>query len=261
MTEWRIIMVWGSFGFVHILSLFLSAGMIVGLYFFLRHRSEKVQTALLGVLSFAGIAAIFFNLFMWGSPLEYLPFHLCSLTAMVLPFAVFTKNKILNNLLLLWGFGALLALVVNDAQANFEIASLTFWFYYLPHTLEFGVIVLMFLLKRAVMDVRCILPTVGSTFAVYTCVHFINLLVNAHCAKHRILDWAGDVVRVNYMYSLFSENPVLDLLYTVPYWYMFGTIPIIAVYLSLVYCRQIVGIVRAYRAKKHRATSENCTKL
>ena len=131
-------MLWGTFGIVHVSSLLLAAGIIVGLYFILRKCSDKVQTIIMGVLSFAGIAAILFNLLAWNSPLEYLPFHLCSLTAMVLPAAVFSRSKILNNLLLLWGLGALLALVVNTAQANFNVFSWTFAFYYFPHLLEFG---------------------------------------------------------------------------------------------------------------------------
>ena len=49
---------------------------------------RKIQTVVLGILSFSGIAAIIFNLVTWGSPYEYLPLHLCSLTAMVLPVVV-----------------------------------------------------------------------------------------------------------------------------------------------------------------------------
>ena len=123
-------MLWGSFGVVHLLSLFIGAGMIVGLYFLLRRFSAKTQTVVLGILSFSGIAAIIFNLVTWGSPYEYLPLHLCSLTALVLPVAVFTRSKVLGNLLLLWSLGAVMALVVNTAQANFEICSATFAFYF-----------------------------------------------------------------------------------------------------------------------------------
>ena len=121
-------MLWGSFGIVHICSLLLSAGIIVGLYFALRKASDKAQTITLGILSFSGISAVIYNLIRWGSPLEYLPFHLCSLNALVLPFAVFTKNKVLNNLLLLWALGAVFALVVNMAQAEYEVFSWTFFF-------------------------------------------------------------------------------------------------------------------------------------
>ena len=55
-------MVWGTFTITHILSLLLGAAITIGLYFALKHRTEKTQTIVLGILSFAGIAAIIFNL-------------------------------------------------------------------------------------------------------------------------------------------------------------------------------------------------------
>ena len=250
-------MTWGTFGIVHIASLLFAAGMIVGLYFLLKNKSDICQTAVLGILSFAGIAAIIFNLVTWNSPLEYLPFHLCSLTAMVLPFAVFSKNKILNNLLLLWGLGALLALIVNTAQANFEIFSWTFVFYFFPHTLEFGLVVLMFALKKVKTDVRCIISTVAITIAVYTVVHFINLAVNDYCVKNNILDWAGNVVKVNYMYSLVPENPVLELMYSKPYWYMFTAVPFVVVYLAAIYSRDIARRIKARRSSDGNENQNN----
>ena len=76
-------MVWGTFTITHIVSLLLGAGIIIGLYFLLKNKTQKTQTLVLGVLSFAGIAAIIYNLAAWNSPIEYLPFHLCSLNAMV----------------------------------------------------------------------------------------------------------------------------------------------------------------------------------
>ena len=147
-------MIWGFFSITHIISLVLAAGIIVGLYWILKNKNIKTQTCVLGILSFSGIVAIIYNLVVWNSPFEYLPFHLCSLNAMVLPIAVFTRNKHLNNLLLLWSLGAILALVVNSAQANYEIFSWTFVIYYFPHVLEFGIPILMFKLNLAKKDVR-----------------------------------------------------------------------------------------------------------
>ena len=89
-------MVWGSFGITHIVTLVISALLIIGIYLFLKNKEEKIQITVLGILSFSGIAAIIYNLLTWDSPLEYLPFHLCSLNALMLPIAVFTKNKTLN---------------------------------------------------------------------------------------------------------------------------------------------------------------------
>ena len=55
---------WGTFTPQHIATLLLSAALIVGLHFLLRKLPQKQQTAILFVLSFAGIAAIVFNLLM-----------------------------------------------------------------------------------------------------------------------------------------------------------------------------------------------------
>ena len=78
-------MPWGTFTPQHIATLFLSVAVIVGLHFLLLKCSPKIQTATLFVLSFAGIAAIVFNLLMWDSPIEYLPLHMCSVNALLCP--------------------------------------------------------------------------------------------------------------------------------------------------------------------------------
>jgi len=237
-------MTWGSFGIVHIASLVLAALLSVGLYFALKKASMKVKTLVLGVLSFSGIAAVIFNLVTWNSPLEYLPFHLCSLNALVLPVAVFTRNKTLSNLLLLWSLGALAALVVNTAQAEFELLSLTFCFYFFPHVLEFAIPILLFKLDMVEKDPKCIGSTLLITVVSYTLIHFINLGLNAHCAANQLLDRAGEVITVNYMYSLAPENPLLALFYSIiphSYWYMFLIFPIVTVYLGIVYLPQFLA--------------------
>ncbi len=243
-------MLWGSYGIVHIVTLLLSAAIIIGLYFLLKNRSDKTKTVVLFILSFSGISAIIFNLVTWGSPIEYLPFHMCSITAMLLPFAVITKNKVINNLLLLWCVGALIALVLNQAQANFEIFSWTFFFYYFPHTLEVGIPILMFALKLTEKKLIYIPTTLALTAAIYTGVHLINVWLNNYAAANNIVDWAGNIVKLNYMYSVDPTNPVLQLMYNLiphPYWYMFVATPFIVLYLGIVYLPEII---RAIRAKK-----------
>lgn len=237
-------MLWGSFGTVHILSLLIGAGIIVGLYFLLRCFRVKVQTIVLGILSFSGIAAIIFNLVTWGSPYEYLPLHLCSLTAMVLPIAVFTRSKTLGNLLLLWSLGAVMALVVNTAQANFEICSTTFAFYYFPHLLECGIPILLVALGLVRKDVKCIGSTLLITLCVLVLIHFANVSLNSYLAANQILNSSGTLIQVNYMYTIKPENPVLALCWSLipyPFWYMMPVIVIVLVYLGLVYCKQIIA--------------------
>ncbi len=232
-------MVWGFFSVTHIITLILAVLIIVALYYLLKICPKFLQIAVLGILSFSGIGAIIFNLITWGSPLEYLPFHLCSIVAILLPFTVFSRSKVLGNLLLLWALGALCAIIVNNAQAHFEIFSWTFFFYYVPHTLEFGVTILLFALGLIKLDAKCIISTVVLTMAIYTVVHFINLGVNAYCAKNEILNSAGNIITVNYMYSLVPANPIFDLFYQIlpyPYWYLYMSIPIVVVYLGAIYC-------------------------
>lgn len=240
-------MLWGSYGVVHIASLLLSAAIIVGLYFVLRKCSERVKTIVLFILSFSGISAIIFNLVTWGSPIEYLPFHMCSISAMLLPFAVITRNKVINNLLLLWCLGALIALVLNQAQANYEIFSWTFFFYYFPHTLEVGIPILMFALGLVKKDVKYIGSTLGLTLYLYTTVHLLNVLLNNYAEANNIVDWAGNVVKLNYMYSIDPTNPVLQIMYNLiphPYWYMLVATPFILLYLTLVYLPEIIRAVK-----------------
>jgi uncharacterized membrane protein YwaF len=232
-------MKWGTFGLVHIASLVFAAAMIVALYFVLKNKSEKVQTIVLGVLSFSGIAAVVYNLLMWGRPLEYLPLHLCSVNAMLLPAAVFSRNKTVNNLLLVWSLGALAALVMNQAVAEAMVLDPVFCFFYFPHVLEFGIPILMFKLGLAKKDPKCIVSTVGITMGVYTLIHFINKALNAA----QLLDLNGEVIRVNYMYSIDPENPLLALFYKVipyEYWYMYMIVPILVVYLLIVYAPQLL---------------------
>lgn len=246
-------MTWGFFSVTHILSLVAAAGIIVGLYFALKRASVAVQTVVLGVLSFSGIAAVIFNLVMWDSPLEYLPLHLCSVNALLLPIAVFSRNKVLSNLLLLWSLGALAAIVVNSAQADFVLFSDVFCFYFFPHVLEFGIPILLFKLGLVEKHPKYILSTMLITIVIYTGIHFANLAINDYCMANEILNPAGNIVQVNYMYSLVPENPLLALFYSwVPhsYWYMYLIFPIVLVYLAFTYLPQFLKLAKEKKLQK-----------
>lgn len=230
-------MVWGNFTLTHILSLAVAALIVVALYFALKNAPKKIQLAILGVLSFSGIAAIIYNLVTWGAPLEYLPLHLCSLNALLLPVVVFTRNKTMGNLLLLWSLGALVALILNYDMAAATLFDAPFCFYYFPHVLEFGIPILLFKLGLVEKDIRCIGSTIVITMICYTLIHFVNVALNNHYAS------IGSETVANYMFSVQPSNPLLALFYTlVPfqYWYMYMVVPVIAVYLLAVYAPQIL---------------------
>lgn len=233
-------MAWGTFTPQHIATLLLSIAVIVGLHFLLRHRTTRVQTAVLFVLSLAGFAAIAFNLLMWGFPLEYLPLHICSINALLLPVTVLSKNRVLGSLTLFWCLGAALALIVNTGQAGFLIPSWAFFLYYIPHTLEIAVPVLLFTTGQIRFDFRTTPITVALTMGMYTAVHFANLALNGYVQANGILNYFGEIARLNYMFSLSPDgNPLLELFWQVipyPYWYMYGAIPLIVLYFGLIWC-------------------------
>lgn len=238
-------MQWGTFTVTHILTLVLAAAMVTGLYFGLRKANRNVQVWVLGILSFSGIAAIIYNLVMWDDVLAYLPLHLCSINAMLLPVVVLTRNKTLGNLLLVWCLGALAALVLNYEMTTVDVFSHIFFFYYFPHVMEFGIPILLFKLGLIEKDPKCIGSTMAITMGIYTLVHGANVLLNAHYA-------ASGMDRVaNYMFSIQPVNPLVQLFYSIiplQYWYMYLVLPIVFAYLVIVYAPQLIRKIRVKKA-------------
>lgn len=229
-------MIWGFMTPAHLTSLALAGLMIVGLYYLLRDWSEKTKIRVLLPFSLLGIAAIVYNLLMWDSKLSYLPLHLCSINALLLPIVVLTRNKTLGNLLMVWCLGALAALVLNFEMCDVELMSHVFFFYYFPHVFEFGVPILLFKLKLVEKDPKCIPSTLGITMVIYTFVHFMNVLINTYTDTH-----------VNYMFSVEASNPLVAFFYRlipVGYWYMYLVLPIVAAYLLVLYAPQILAKCR-----------------
>ena len=225
-------MKWGFMTPQHLATLVLAAAILVGLYRFLKNKNEKTQVAVLFACSCTGLAAIVYNLLRWGEPLAYLPLHLCSINALILPGAVLTRNKTACNLLLVWCLGALIALVANFEMAEAMLFGESFLFYYFPHVFEFGVPVLLFRLGLVKKDPACIGSTISITMFLYTLVHLCNLTINRYCAM------AGMSLRVNYMFSVDATNPLVALFHKVipySYWHMYLALPIVAVYLLIVY--------------------------
>ena len=247
-------MTWGSFGIVHIATLILALAINIALYHLLKRMPGRWQAALLAVLSFAGIVGLVADLVMWGSPIEYLPFHLCSINALILPISVMTRNKVLCNLHLLWCLGAIFALILNHGVANYTIPSPAFFIYYIPHILECGIPLIMLKLGLLKLDARCIISTVVITISAYTAIHFVNIALNNYCVVNNIVDYAGNLIQLNYMFSLAPNNPMLALFYTIlpyQYWYMYLIIPVVVVYLGAIYGTHALIVRR--KANKQKA--------
>lgn len=116
-------------------------------------------------------------------------------------------------------------------MAEAQLFGESFCFYYFPHIFEFGIPLLLFKLGLVKKDARCIGSTLGITMGIYTLVHLCNKIINHYCA-----------VQVNYMFSLEATNPLTALFYRVipfEYWHMYMAVPIVAVYLMIVYAPEL----------------------
>lgn len=236
-------MLWGTFTLAHIISLLIAIVLNFVIFTILKNKNDKIKTLVLLCLSSFGILAIIFNLIAWNSPIEYLPFHMCNINALLIPIALITKNKKIGNLLLLWSVGALIALIVNHSAANFELLSITFLQYYLSHTFEFGIPILIFALKLIPLDAKTIPSTLLISLCILIVVHFINLGLNKYIEINDLRDWKGDLIVVNYMFTIKPDNPALQFFYNlipIPFLYVLPIFPIFTIYLLLIYTPTII---------------------
>lgn len=253
-------MTWGTFTLQHILSLAAIAAFAVSLYFVLKRLSDRAKTWVLFAVSLIGVAAVLYDLFRWGEPLLYLPLHLCSLNALIIPFAVLSKNKVAAHLTLTWSLGAMLVLIVNTGQAYYEMFSEAFWVFVLCHTADVTVPALLFLTGLVKFDIKKSPAVIGTTMASYTCVHFINLAINKHLASSvpAVMAYARrpiNIKQVNYMYSLGDEGNAVFALFRkiIPhdYWHMYLIAPIILAFLFAIH-----SIIK-HKEKKENNISKN----
>ena len=247
---------WGMFTPTHIATLILAAVIVLGLYFTLKNRTEKTKRIVLFVLSLWGPTAVMYNILVWGlksTVLEYLPLHLCSFSALLIPILILTKSNLLGNLLPIYSLGALAALLLNSIQANYLVFSVPFLMYYFPHVLYMGLPILVVALGLVKIKPKYILPCVAFTFTAYTVIHFINVAINKYLAAQNILDSAGNVITVNYMFSMDPQgNPALVFFWNLiphQYFYMLAVIPIVALGYVLLNAKNFIIYFKNKKAK------------
>jgi hypothetical protein len=103
------------------------------------------------------------------------------------------------------------------------------------------------------MEAKYIPTTLALTMLIYTGVHLCNVAINSYCQLHQIVDASGELIQVNYMFSISPSNPLVALFHKlIPrrYWHMYLVLPIVAVYLLGVYTPQIRANLRERKAKK-----------
>ena len=230
-------MEWGLFSLAHVISLIFAIALIIILHYSLAKRSTECKTIVLFVLSLFGVASIIYNLIVYHSPLEKLPLNVTEMGFLIMPFVIIFPRKGPANLLLLNVLAAVVGLIFNTApEAGYF--SMTSIFYYFPMVLAFGLPILIFTLDLSDLDIKYLPSTLAVGIILFTCVHFINIGINAYAEANELLSWSGEIVHVNYMATLEPVNAILKGFYNIiphPYWYMSVGLVIDFIYLVLIY--------------------------
>ena len=248
---------WGSFGKVHAVTIIFAIIVSICLLLFLKKRSRKFQIISLFLLSFGGMAAIVYNFVKADSLYEALPLTFWALNAIILPFAVLFRKKWICNLSLIWSLSSIFALILNFDMARVKVFSWDFVFYYVPHVICVAVPLLLFGLRLVSFDFKTVKTTLAFTFVAYTATHFANIAINSA----NMVNAAGEIIKVNYMNSLYPTNAFLNFLYLIipsPYWYMYLTLPIILFVIAWWYLPDLLDYLRTTRGlrAKLRAVDE-----
>lgn len=219
-------MIWGTFTDTHIATLAFAFFFIILIHLVLVNKSRKTQILSLFLISFIAIAGVAYQVLSSEDPMKNLPLDLSSLAALLLPFAVLTRQKWCCNLLLLWPLQSFINLVFNQDKAHLDVFSFEFTVYFLTNLLTFAIPIILFWLKLVRRDYKYMKKSIVITAVVYTAVHFYNIASGS-----------------NYLYSVSPDgNELLSFFYTfVPsYWYMYLMIPIFILYLGQWYLPELL---------------------
>lgn len=230
-------MPWGSFSTTHLLTLALVIAVNVLICLVLKRNTRTKQILSLFVFSLIGIACLIGGILLYpGEWIKHLPLTFWGLNIILLPFAVLSRGKRICNLLLIWSAGSIIALVFNTNMAHLDVLSFEFLYFFIMHMFGAGIPILLFELGLVRRDTHTVKPTLITTFAVYTVVHWVNLAINS------ANNWSVNS-GVNYMSTLAPTSPLLRFLYTVmpaDYWYMVLVLPIVLLYVLYWYLPEIL---------------------
>lgn len=256
LLEWK----WGFFTPTHIATIIIAIVFPILLYHLIKNKSEKTQRIVLFLFSMLGPITMLNEIIRYApmqSILVYLPIHLCSINAILTPILICTKNELIGNITPLFSIGSGLAVIFNTIQADYSIFSLVFILYYSSHAMGCALPFLMAKLGLVKIRPKYILPSVGIIFLLYTVVHFINIWINTACLEGNIVDGFGDLIQVNYMFSISTQgNPALEFFWSIipyEYFYMLAVFPIIVVYYLILNIKYIIAFLKTKFGKSYTA--------
>lgn len=125
------------FSIWHILWIVLILGLSFGAYFLLRKKSEKTKVTVLNILAYLTIGIYILDFFIMPFSqgkidIDKLPFHICTLTGIFIPFAQFNKKfKPIKNAIVCFAIVASLMYITYPGSA---LGGVTPWCYKVVQT-------------------------------------------------------------------------------------------------------------------------------
>lgn len=227
-------MPWGTFNTTHLSTLAFALVLIVVIFNSLVHKRRKVQVLTLFVLALAVAGVVLSDTVTSENVIHNLPLSLWSMSAVLLPYAVLTRQRWCCNLLLLWPIESLFLLVFNYDKADMDMMTGEFLIYFFTHVFIFAIPLLLFWLRLVKRENKYIIRSLGLTAIVYTGVHFFNVASGT-----------------NYLYSVSpAGNETFAFFRTIfpfEYWYMYLIIPAFLIYLAWWYLPEILDHRRKTR--------------
>jgi len=172
------------FNFFYFLYIALAVGLLFGLYFLLRNKSEKTSGMVLFAILFSGFILHFLKLAFepYQSWMPYAirtitPENICAVSILLFPWFFLSKNKILKDYMfymgIMSGLGATIFPVDAIGNNPFEFEVIRF---YISHILLWVVPLLMVLLKLHTLDYKRIIKV--PFLAYFTlCIILVNEVI------------------------------------------------------------------------------------
>ena len=230
---------------IFLISFGLFIALLVVSSLLLRKKDEKTRRNVLAVTCIVTVISFFVYKYFLSIDAQYrvinaamggfnwwseLPLNLCNINMILIPIAVWTKNRALQNFCFFLGpLGALMALIMpSTGFSGYSLLLPRMIGFYFTHYMVFieSIAIASFGLFRP--RFKEIPLTLLTTVVVSFTVFLFNMLLRK----------TGICPKVNYFFSVETEgNPVLDLFNSwipVPYLYLMPALVVIGIYMSIV---------------------------
>jgi hypothetical integral membrane protein (TIGR02206 family) len=176
----------GIFGSTHLAVLGLLLIGAVSIWFALPRLSPFVQSIVRKTI-LAGLITQFTAFHLWHlyfndyDIARFLPFHLCTISVVLLIYTLIFDNKFINKLVLFWSpVSALVAIVLPDMAASENFPSFRFWEFFGSHVLIIWAVIYIFRIQKVAVSFKDFLVAFACLVGILPFVYGINLVLGSN---------------------------------------------------------------------------------